>query len=972
MNVPVYIMTCLFQPLPFLLLTYLFINSQAFGQSSGSLSTMLTTLDTFYAKHPIEKIHIHTDKPYYALGDTIWFKTYVVAGSRNVPSQFSGAVYVDLIDPTDSLVQALKLPVMNGLAKGSLTLSTDLNAGNYYIRAYTQWMRNADADFFYQQTFPVADPGKDGIAAKASLLKLGEGKSIRRLIKLHFADNKKAPLENRPVSYTLRTNKRYYTGKGITTDQGELLIDISGKEEQDSIYKIQSSLALNKGNIKQHFKVVNDIVDCVEIVFFPEGGNLVSGLVQRIAVKATGPNGKGIAVNGDVRNSKGESQAAWETQHAGMSVFTLNPIADEKYHALIRFPDGSEKYYDLPSINTGGHSLSVFAETGRDSVLVRLQSTPDAYGPLLLLAQHNGEVVFAEDIDQRRPLTQLYIPKRLFPSGINQFTLFDHTGIPLAERIAFFQQADSLRINVPTIRSSFTRDSMRVNLKVSGRDSSIFTSLSVAVIDENKAPVTEGWENTIFTQLLLRSDLRGYIENPAYYFTQVDQQKRDHLDLLMMTQGYRHFAWRAFTTGEGPKAKFAAEPLLQQISGTLLTLHGKPVKDGKITLFSNRLGVYLDTLTDEHGRFRFDNLLIQDSLAFTLQGRKPRGSDKVEIKLDVQTRPSLSQRSFKEETFASGENLQVHLTKRIAGNDFKVHSSGEHQLDEVEITARGSQYLNIRGVSIPLKQLDHIIRPRVSDSSKTLLECIRLWVPDITFGFVDRSRDDRQTNIRPIDNPYTRPKGTVPINIQGADLSGSGAGNITAMQYQNERLQHQFNNSLPALPVLLFGGREIPVLYNGFPIYGDTLSYLLKDQKAFDSDNIKAIYIKKYGGTGAATAFTDMSQIDTRSFLYIETKDGLMFPPNPRWDYTVVKPQGYSMVREFYSPRYDRGRVEASLADRRSTIYWNPDIRVDKKGQASFRYFNAGSEGIYRVVIEGINSHGQLGRAVFHYRVIER
>ncbi|MFD2148307.1 hypothetical protein [Mucilaginibacter antarcticus] len=65
------------------------------------------------------------DKPYYALGDTIWFKGYVTIGSRHQLSALSGAVYVDLINERDSIVKALKLPVTAGMVMGDFVLIDD-------------------------------------------------------------------------------------------------------------------------------------------------------------------------------------------------------------------------------------------------------------------------------------------------------------------------------------------------------------------------------------------------------------------------------------------------------------------------------------------------------------------------------------------------------------------------------------------------------------------------------------------------------------------------------------------------------------------------------------------------------------------------------------------------------------------------------------------------------------------------------
>ena len=83
----------------------------------------------------------------------------------------------------------------------------------------------------------------------------------------------------------------------------------------------------------------------------------------------------------------------------------------------------------------------------------------------------------------------------------------------------------------------------------------------------------------------------------------------------------------------------------------------------------------------------------------------------------------------------------------------------------------------------------------------------------------------------------------------------------------------------------------------------------------------------------------------------------------------VNYPKGYYKARTFYSPRYDKAGVNKQLADLRTTIYWNPDVRLDRDGRATLEYFNAGAKGNYRVVVEGIDTDGNIGRQVYRYRV---
>jgi len=124
----------------FLTVLYCFV---AYGQSGDSF---IKTLNR-------EKAYLHFDKPYYATGDTIYFKAYVTLGPKRKLSDLSGVLHVDLIDPDNKINQSIKLRLANGLAWGDFVLADTLADGNYRIRAYTRWMLNEDNIF--EQNIPV-------------------------------------------------------------------------------------------------------------------------------------------------------------------------------------------------------------------------------------------------------------------------------------------------------------------------------------------------------------------------------------------------------------------------------------------------------------------------------------------------------------------------------------------------------------------------------------------------------------------------------------------------------------------------------------------------------------------------------------------------------------------------------------------------------------------------------------------------
>jgi hypothetical protein len=82
-----------------------------------------------------------------------------------------------------------------------------------------------------------------------------------------------------------------------------------------------------------------------------------------------------------------------------------------------------------------------------------------------------------------------------------------------------------------------------------------------------------------------------------------------------------------------------------------------------------------------------------------------------------------------------------------------------------------------------------------------------------------------------------------------------------------------------------------------------------------------------------------------------------------------IAPKGFQMAREFYSPKYNDTNINSKQPDLRSTIYWNPEIKTGKDGNASFDYYNADGAGTYKVTVEGIDGNGDIGRVVYRYKV---
>jgi hypothetical protein len=144
-----------------ILLFLVTLSFSVFAQTDTvSLNTIIKKAVKLNNEHPFEKVYLHFDKPYYAIGDTVWFKAYVTVDIHQ-PSTLSKVVYIDVISSKDSIVQTLKLQANGGIALGDFILS-DVNykQGNYRVRAYTNYMRNFDAAYFFNKTIPVGNFNK--------------------------------------------------------------------------------------------------------------------------------------------------------------------------------------------------------------------------------------------------------------------------------------------------------------------------------------------------------------------------------------------------------------------------------------------------------------------------------------------------------------------------------------------------------------------------------------------------------------------------------------------------------------------------------------------------------------------------------------------------------------------------------------------------------------------------------------------
>src|SRR5690606_26700182 len=162
-----------------------------------------------------EKMYLHLDKYSYTAGETIWLKTYSTVGIDNLLSNISNIAYIELISPKEEVVSSIRIPVLNGLGMGDITLVDTLLEGTYRIRAYTNWMRNDSSLYFFNENIQISNGRLDNVVSSSQL------QNDQYTIQLQ--DIQDSPLAGENVRYEIsQANKSLRRGRVKTNEQGQL------------------------------------------------------------------------------------------------------------------------------------------------------------------------------------------------------------------------------------------------------------------------------------------------------------------------------------------------------------------------------------------------------------------------------------------------------------------------------------------------------------------------------------------------------------------------------------------------------------------------------------------------------------------------------------------------------------------------------------------------------------------------------
>ena len=850
--------------------------------SSLSAQTMQDTIIANFSlmeRIPKEKLYLHLDKPFYGAGEKIWFKGYLVNATTHQDNSQSNFIITELINRSDSIVERKKIRRDSLGFHNAFTLPATLPAGDYYLRGYSNWMLNEDPDFFFSRNIKIGNSIDNTIV---SSIEYQQEDDIHYTAKIKFTSNVQADFENTTIKYLyLENGKIKNKGKKKTDENGWISISLPDLKSP-AARRIEVEFDDPQYIYKRTFHLpvfTNDF----DVKFFPEGGALINIPHQNVAFKAQGADGFSKEIEGFLFNSKGDTLTNFRSEHNGMGIFTMNPVNNETYYVTVRTNDSITKRFDLPAIEPKG--ISIAMSHYKQEIRYEIQKTEATEWPqkLFLLAHTRGKLAILQPINPKRTFGKMN--DSLFTEGITHFMLIDEQGNALSERLIFVPDHKPNQWQITTDQPTYGKRE-KVSLQIAAKDSEgnpVEGTFSVSITDR-KSIQPDSLADNILSNLLLTSDLKGYVEDPAFYFLNQDARTLRSIDYLMMTHGWRrHKMENVLRTPSLNFTNYIEKG--QTISGRIMGFFGANVKKGPICVVAPKYNIIATTETDEKGQF-IVNTSFRDSTTFLVQARTKKGFAGVDILMDPPQYPVATHKA----PYFNGATTFME--------DYLMNTRDQYYMEG------GMRVYNLKEVTVTAK--------RERPSSKSI------YTGGINTYTVEEDR------------------------LQGyGQTAFDAASRLPSVTITNGSEIHIRNNSEPAIIVI----DDI--------VYEDA-SDILKDIQVSDMSSISLL-------RGADAVI--LGPRASGGAVVITLKDPRNLPARPAQGIITYTPLGYSESVEFYHPTYDTPeKKNAQRSDFRSTVYWNPELRLDAEGKATIEYYTPDSTAPEDIIIEGVDKNGKVCR----------
>ena len=903
----------------------------------------LAEIEELLREAPVqEKIYVHMDNTCYFKGDTIWYKAYVVRADDLTYTDMSRITYVELLSPDGMMVERQMLVTSpKGWTAGNFVLQDSLYSGYYEIRAYTRWMMNfrvTHREYNYLDRLAFYD---------------------RRMADDFFRDygtlySRVFPVYERPATPGCYDEK-------YVVNRPKMRLDKELKER-------------------------------LHVSFYPEGGHLIAGTRCRVAFEAYDEEGQQVKIEGQL------GDMPIRTEHEGRGAFMVDVPEKGSLRADFRYEE-KDYHFSLPKTEEQGCALMLHDDDGQVTAELTLRGTTGEEYAVAVLCRGS-----LQEFRRIRPdgegRCKVSIDKSELPTGVCDLIVIDAEGQPLADRLFFVDNHDYADggITVSGLKSEYKPlEQAEITLQAPAGTEHISVSVRDGATDE---PTYD--TGNIMTDLLLSSELQGFIPHADYYFESDDEQHRRHLDLLMMVQGWRRYDYQELTdtiplryepeqmlTVEGGVYPYESDEDFNELTADNL---GSMIKRSE-----NSPEVYLSAMGGESTESDGDPIYESDGDPTYEQDS---GDDfyEEESAFDADDRYLRKHGRLKKEVTLKSELVQDIA---IAEAEMQTHDGGRFEFSVPPYYGDAILFMMAHEQDITEEKLKKYEKNWAVEGAMAKYYVKR----DLFFPIFPKKYSYYQSH-QPEEDEWQDEASYLPVTAVDSISNMDRTLPTVTVKKRRRRSLHAVDYSKPAFVIdaheiynlgidygMLTGFYRVNQLPQAIAhlLLGTTYSYYNVSQKF----NVRAqvegytFYRDYVSERELGNPFRSADQVtsqlrlkrqdEIRVYTDLEPRNPDLprtrsdYQPDMHLDFRLVpdageRPtyrdrriilHGFYMPDHFYHRDYSRQPNPAEVKDYRRTLYWNPNARLDADGRFTATFYNNGKPTRMKVSAVGLTDEGQ-------------
>ncbi len=487
--------------------------------------------------------HLSTDKPVYKVGEKVFVRGVVLGAIDGKPlpqsRQVSGTLSV--IGPKGDTVAASQVRSEESVLGFAWKVPEGQPGGEYTVKVTYPWSGDAPAE----RKFDVRVYRAPRMRTQIEFLRDGYGPGDTVSATMHVERAEGGVPAGAEVDVVGRVD-------GVEVHRGTTVVDAAGN--CSARFALPAEMARGVGTIafvvkdggvfETATKTIPILLQSVDVQVYPEGGDLVAGLLNRVYLQARTPAQKPADVAGDVLDSTGEVVGEFRTTHEGRGRFAFTPEKNGRYELRITEPTGIKTRIPLPEPKADGVMLLAADDHSSRSSVVAIRSTKDR--PVkVTLRRREVELATKAVALTAGKVTEVTFDEETTP-GVLVATVWSETGEPLAERLLFRKPSESVNVEITADREQYVPGG-RVTLTVKTTDETGEPTAAVVgltVTDDSVLEMIEKREQAprLPVMVLLEQDTRE-LADAHVYLDPANPEADAAVDLLLGTQGWRRFAF---------------------------------------------------------------------------------------------------------------------------------------------------------------------------------------------------------------------------------------------------------------------------------------------------------------------------------------------------------------------------------------------------------------------------------------------